>query len=135
MIKKLFYFLVFCVVCSAHAANINAVATTYQFKSERDAERYSNFTAETRCIVCQFQNIADSNSPLAGSIRTKIYELINEGKSDQDIKNYLTKRYGESILLKPRFNTTTAVLWLFPALALALLALIFIYLYKGKPKT
>lgn len=126
MIKKFLGLLVLLIACSVQAASINAVTTTYQFKSERDAERYSILTNETRCIVCQFQNIADSNAPLAGSIRTKIYELINSGESDKAIKDYLTKRYGESILLKPRFNAMTAILWLFPLLALGLLGFIFI---------
>src|SRR3990167_7209638 len=89
---------------------VNAVATTYHFSSPDDARRFSTLTDETRCVVCQFQNIADSNAPLAGSIREKIYRLIQEKKSDEEIKDYLVKRYGEVILLKPRFNSMTLLL-------------------------
>ncbi len=59
---------------------VNAVTTTYKFASQEDARRFSDLTSETRCVVCQFQNIADSNAPLAGSIREKIYHLIQEKK-------------------------------------------------------
>lgn len=109
---------------------INAAASTYTFSSPQDAERFSTLTNETRCVVCQFQNIADSNAPLAGSLRDKIYQLIQEKKSDAEIKNYLVKRYGEVILLKPRFNPLTAVLWSFPVLALMVFAWMMIRFYR-----
>jgi cytochrome c-type biogenesis protein CcmH len=109
---------------------INAAASTYTFSSLQDAERFSTLTNETRCVVCQFQNIADSNAPLAGSLRDKIYQLIQEKKSDAEIKNYLVKRYGEVILLKPRFHPLTAVLWSFPVLALAVFAWIMTRFYR-----
>jgi cytochrome c-type biogenesis protein CcmH len=110
-------------VIAAESA-VNAAASAYKFSSPQDAERFSTLTKETRCVVCQFQNIADSNAPLAGSIRDKIYQLIQEKQSDEDIKIYLVKRYGEVILLKPRFNPMTAILWLFPLLALMIFAYI-----------
>ena len=97
--------------------DINASASTYTFSSVQDAERYTMLTNETRCVVCQFQNIADSNAPLAGSLREKIYQLIQEKKSDAEIRTYLVKRYGEVILLKPRLQPLTVILWSFPLLA------------------
>ena len=109
---------------------INATATTYSFASTQDAKRFSELTNETRCVVCQFQNIAESNAPLAGSLRDKIYQLIKEKRSDDEIKAYLVKRYGEVILLKPRFNPLTAILWLFPALALVLFSFFLLRFYR-----
>ncbi len=115
---------------SASAETTNAAASTYHFTSAQDAERFSALTNETRCVVCQFQNIADSNAPLAASLRDKIYQMITDKKSDDEIKSYLVKRYGEVILLKPRFNPLTAVLWLFPALALLLFGFIMFRFYR-----
>jgi cytochrome c-type biogenesis protein CcmH len=122
------------VVTTSHAAApaINAAASAYTFSSTQDAQRFSTLTKEVRCVVCQFQNIAESNAPLAGSLREKIYQLIQQKKSDDDIKSFLVKRYGEVILLKPRFNPATMLLWLFPLLALLVFAFILRRVYVIK---
>ncbi|RDI40180.1 cytochrome c-type biogenesis protein [Aquicella lusitana] len=86
----------------------------YPFTSVADAKRFESLTKEIRCVVCQNQNIADSNAPLANDLRLKVYQLVKNNKSDEEIKAYLVKRYGEFILLRPRFNLLTAILWLFP---------------------
>lgn len=119
---------------TSHAAApaINAIATTYHFSSPQDAQRFSTLTKEVRCVVCQFQNIAESNAPLAAGLREKIYQLIQAKKSDDDIKAFLVKRYGEVILLRPRFNPATMLLWLFPLLALLVFAFILRRVYVIK---
>lgn len=97
-----------------------------------DAERFTNLTQEVRCIVCQNQNLAESTAPLANDLRDKIYKMILEKKSDEEIKDYLVKRYGEFILLRPRFNKLTYFLWLFPFLGMAF---IFWYLRRFSAMT
>lgn len=92
--------------------------TPYPFTSASDNLRFQSLTKEIRCVVCQNQNIADSNAPLANDLRNKVYAMILEKKSDQEVKNYLVTRYGEFILLRPRLNTLTVFLWLFPFLGL-----------------
>ena len=64
-----------------------------------------------RCLVCQNQSIDDSDAPLAHDIRVLLRERIAAGDSDQAVVAYLVARYGEFILLKPRFNLHTAILW------------------------
>lgn len=98
----------------------------YPFSSVNDAERFYALNKEIRCVVCQNQNIADSTAPLANDLRGKIYQFIKEKKSDEEIKTYLVKRYGEFILLRPRFNKLTILLWLFPLLAFMSIGLILI---------
>ena len=115
-------------LASQPAPGVNAAASEYHFKSVQDARRFSQLTNETRCVVCQFQNIAESSNAVAESLRQKIYRLINENKTDAEIRAYLVKRYGESVLLQPRFNTITAVLWLFPFVPICLLTF-FMYRY------
>lgn len=96
---------------------------------ESDAERYTRFTKEVRCIVCQNQNLADSSAPIADDLRNKIFALIQEKKSDAEINDYLVKRYGEFVLLRPRFNKSTVLLWFFPIIALSFIAF---YLLREK---
>lgn len=89
-----------------------------------DEARYTSLIKEIRCVVCQNQNIADSNAPLANDLRQKIYTMVEQQQSDNEIKNYLTARYGEFILLNPRFSKLTVILWLFPFLAISIIFLI-----------
>lgn len=131
---KVIFLLFTCLLLSSAQAEpaVNAVASTFTFASSQDAERFTALTNETRCVVCQFQNIAESNAPLAGSLRQKIYQLIQANKSDTEIRDYLVKRYGEVILLKPRFNPLTAILWLFPLLAIIIFAVILGVYYRKR---
>lgn len=91
---------------------------SHPFTSQTDALRFQSLTKEIRCVVCQSQSISESNAPLANDLREKVYTMIIEKKSDADIKEFLVKRYGEFILLQPRFNKLTWILWLFPCLCL-----------------
>ena len=71
-------------------------------------------SAELRCLVCQNQSIDDSDAPLAHDIRVLLRERLEAGDSDQQVIDFLVARYGEFILLKPRFNAHTWLLWLVP---------------------
>lgn len=104
------FFLVFSMNTFALEANT--------FSSPVDEQRFINLTKEVRCVVCQNQSIADSNAPLANDLRTKIQQMVLEQKSDVEIKNFLVKRYGEFILLRPRLNAATLLLWSFPFMGL-----------------
>ncbi len=75
-------------------------------------------SAQVRCLVCQNQSIDDSNAPLAKDLRVLIREKLTEGLTDTLILDHLVARYGEFVLLKPRFGGQTVVLWLLPAIVL-----------------
>src|ERR1700754_2602051 len=81
--------------------------------------------SELRCLVCQNQTIADSHADLAADLRKEVRELLQQGKSDAEIRAYMTARYGDFVLYRPPLKATTAALWLGPAalLAIALAAL------------
>ena len=74
---------------------------------------------ELRCMVCQNQSIDDSEAPLARDLRLLVRERIAAGDSDAQVMGFLVARYGEFVLLKPRFESHTLLLWLLPPLALA----------------
>jgi cytochrome c-type biogenesis protein CcmH len=73
---------------------------------------------ELRCMVCQNQSIDDSDAPLARDLRILVRERLKAGDSDAKVIDFLTARYGEFVLLKPRFTAGTALLWLAPLIAL-----------------
>jgi cytochrome c-type biogenesis protein CcmH len=83
-------------------------------------ETYERLTHEVRCLVCQNQTIADSSAPLASDLRREIRQMLEEGRSEDEVKTFLLDRYGDFVLYKPRFKGTTAVLWLAPLLLLLL---------------
>ena len=80
--------------------------------------RARDLSRELRCMVCQNQSIDDSDAPLARDLRLLVRERIATGDSDSQVIDFLVARYGEFVLLKPRFTPHTLVLWLLPPLAL-----------------
>ena len=83
-------------------------------------------TGELRCLVCQNQTIADSHADLAVDLRQEVRELLLKGWTPEQVRKYMTDRYGDFVLYRPPLKASTAVLWLGPAvlLAIALLALV-----------
>lgn len=81
-------------------------------------ERYRELTHELRCMQCQNQSIADSPVGLAGDLRREVRELLEAGKTDQQIRDHLRDRYGDFILFRPQFSARNAWLWITPILLL-----------------
>ena len=79
-----------------------------------DSKREQNLFKEIRCLVCQSQTIHESNSELAEDIKLLIREKVSAGKTDHEIKQFLVEKYGEWILMTPRFNQHTYLLWIAP---------------------
>jgi cytochrome c-type biogenesis protein CcmH len=77
--------------------------------------RARELSRELRCMVCQNQSIDDSDAPLARDLRLLVRERLTAGDSDAQVLDFLTARYGQFVLLKPRFGWDTALLWLAPA--------------------
>ncbi len=90
----------------------------YPFTSLAQQDQFRSLTMNLRCLVCQNQNLAESNAPLAADLRAQIYQQVSQGKSDQVIVNYLVARYGNFILYRPPLDLATAVLWIGPFLFL-----------------
>jgi len=81
--------------------------------------RARNLSRELRCMVCQNQSIDDSDAPLARDLRLLVRERIAAGNTDEQVMDFLVARYGEFVLLKPRVQSRTLLLWMVPPLVLA----------------
>ncbi|MEK1897005.1 MAG: cytochrome c-type biogenesis protein [Rhizobium sp.] len=93
-------------------------------------------SAELRCMVCQNQSIDDSNAELAKDLRLLVRERLTDGDTDEQVMNYIVSRYGEFVLLKPRFETKTILLWGAPLLLVVaggLSLIVFARKRAGKP--
>ncbi|ABZ78639.1 cytochrome C biogenesis protein [Shewanella halifaxensis HAW-EB4] len=97
------------------ATIVNATPVdTYEFKSVDNQKRALSLAHSLRCPQCQNQNLIDSNSPVAQDLRLEVYQMVDEGKGDDEIVEFMTSRYGEFVLYKPRMEAKTYVLWLGP---------------------
>ncbi|WP_031432358.1 cytochrome c-type biogenesis protein [Methylomarinum vadi] len=87
-----------------------------EFDNADQEETYQGLISELRCLVCQNQTIADSNADLAKDLRRQVYEMLRQGKSRQEIVEFMTQRYGDFVMYRPPFKTKTMLLWLGPLL-------------------
>lgn len=102
-----------------------------QVASGVDPERMYRLQQELRCLVCQNQSIADSHAPLAADLRNELERLMREGRSDDEIREWMVSRYGDFVLYRPPFKPTTWALWLGPFVLLALGGIVVLRLSRG----
>lgn len=125
----LFLFLISVFFSTAFAA-----IEAYQFDDLEKTARFEKLTADLRCPKCQNQNIADSNAEIARDLRTKLQQMLSDNKSDNDIVEYMTDRYGDFVLYEPRVTAKTYLLWYGPYLFLALALFIVFLIVKARNK-
>jgi cytochrome c-type biogenesis protein CcmH len=105
--------------CFACLANLACAVQPDEIMADPAKEsRARDLSRELRCMVCQNQSIDDSEAPLARDLRLLVRERIAAGDSDAQVMDFLVARYGEFVLLKPRFESHTLLLWLLPPFAL-----------------
>lgn len=106
-------------LCLALPLLVAAQAEPLVFESEEQQARFKHLTHELRCLVCQNQNLADSDAPLAIDLRNELYKMLQTGATDEQIKGFMVERYGDFVLYRPPLQANTYLLWLGPALLLA----------------
>lgn len=84
------------------------------FDNAEQLARYKQLIYELRCLVCQNQNLADSDADLAADLRREVQRMIREGKSDQEIVDFMVARYGDFVLYRPPLKAKTLLLWAGP---------------------
>lgn len=125
--KKTWLFLTALLFSSVAFPAIDAL----NFSSPQQESDYHQLIQSLRCPQCQNNNIADSNATIAVDMRGKVFELLQEGKSKNDVVDYMVARYGNFVTYDPPMTASTLVLWIAPLL-LVLLGVVF--LLKRKPK-
>ena len=107
----------------------------YPFDNDVDKERFDVLAEDLRCPKCQNQNLADSYAPVAGDMRDKVYELMVEGQSDDEIVNYLVDRYGDFVRYNPPVQENTFFLWFAPGVMVLIAFIMIISLARGRKET
>ena len=93
-----------------------AIGQPIQYRDRGEEQRFRALTEELRCVMCQNQSLADSNAQIAHDLRLEILRLMRDGKSDQQIKQYLVERYTDFVLYRPEVKPMTWLLWFGPGL-------------------
>jgi cytochrome c-type biogenesis protein CcmH len=105
----------------------------HQLADPQQQKTYELIISELRCLVCQNQTIADSNAELAADLRRQVFEMIQQGKSKNDIVQFMTDRYGDFVLYNPPLKSKTALLWLGP-IAFLLIGLVMVAWFIRRKK-
>ena len=125
--KRLFFIFMLMMSGNSYAVDFR------QLSDPKQQESYETLTKELRCLVCQNQTIADSNAELAADLRQQVYEMLQQGKSKEEIVKFMTDRYGDFVLYKPPFKGKTSVLWIAPVVFL-LMGLITVFFFIRRKK-
>jgi cytochrome c-type biogenesis protein CcmH len=95
-------------------------------------ERYEKINRELRCLVCQNQTIADSNATLAQDLRREVRDMIAEGQTDDQIRDFMIERYGDFVLYRPRMTAGNFLLWAAPVLLLVIGAFVLVRVVRRR---
>ncbi len=117
----------------SQVAVLGLANTLYPLPSKKQDAQFEHLLKDLRCLVCQNQDLADSHASLALDLRLQVYDMVKDGKSDTEIIDYLTNRYGDFILFNPPVKAITALLWFGPFLFLAV-GLSVAWRYRGVSK-
>jgi cytochrome c-type biogenesis protein CcmH len=93
---------------------VSATEEKFQFDDPAQSALFIELTQELRCPQCQNQNIADSNAMIAIDLKRKVYQLVREGNSEEQVVDYMRQRYGDFVYYQPPVNSMTIWLWLLP---------------------
>ena len=112
-----------------------APVTIYEFDSKEKEAIFYKLSDELRCLVCQNQNIAESNSELAQDLKRQIYNMLKKDKSEDEIIEFMVERYGDYVLYNPPFKPLTWLLWLGPLVVFIIAAIIVIRAVRNQENT
>jgi len=106
--------------------------TPLAFTTAAEEHRFHALVSELRCVQCQNQSLADSNAQIAQDLRREVLGLMQQGRSDGEIKDFLVQRYGEFVLYRPPLSARTWLLWLAPALLMVTGILVIIRIVRRR---
>jgi cytochrome c nitrite reductase accessory protein NrfF len=133
MIRSLLIVLCVCMTTLTSTYVQATPVDTFAFSSAEKQKRALSLAHELRCPQCQNQNLIDSNSPVAKDLRLQVYQMVEAGKGDDEIVEFMTSRYGDFVLYKPKLDPKTYVLWVGP-LVLLLFGLIIGFVFVRKQR-
>jgi cytochrome c-type biogenesis protein CcmH len=127
---KITVFLLICLTSVFARAGIDS----FEFSSEEKRERYNILVDELRCPKCKNNNLSGSNSMIAVDLKREIHTMVEAGKSNQEVADFMVARYGDFVLYRPRMTAQTALLWGTPIALFILAVTVVVVLVRGRAK-
>ncbi len=126
-------FFAFALLALAATGAVHAI-DPLPFKDRAEEVRFQNLTRQLRCLVCQNQDLADSDASLAGDLRKQVFEMMRAGKSDDQIKDYLVARYNDFVLYDPPLKPGTWLLWFAPFMLVLIGAVVVVRIVRARAR-
>lgn len=134
MIKRLISILTLCLLLGTGTAQAGVTLEAFKFNTEAEEQHFKDLIEELRCLVCQNQSLLDSDAELAHDLRAEVYDMIQLGKNDEEIIEFLVARYGDFVLYKPPVKPSTYLLWFGPFVLLIIAALLLLRSIRRQQK-
>ncbi len=122
MIKTFVSVLALCLLLGASTIHAGVTLEVFKFDSKAEEQHFKDLIEELRCLVCQNQSLLDSDAELAHDLRAEVYNMIQAGKSDEEIITFLVDRYGDFVLYNPPLKPSTWLIWFGPFVLLLVAA-------------
>ncbi|GHC23933.1 cytochrome c-type biogenesis protein [Aidingimonas halophila] len=120
------------VICLSLVAGMAVADEVREFGHPVMEQRYRELTASLRCPKCENQAIDDSNSPVSADMRDRVYALLQEGRSDREIQDFMVDRFGDYVLYNPRLEGRTYLLWGLPAVLVVVGAIVVLLIVRAR---
>ena len=124
MIKRLVSLLALCLLLGAGTVHAGVTLEAFKFDTPSEELHFKKLIEEIRCLVCQNQSLADSDAELAHDLRAEVYEMVQDGKTDAEIVDFLVARYGDFVLYNPPVKPATYLIWFGPFVLLLIAAIL-----------
>ena len=118
--------LLFLLVIAAAPLPAAVTLESFTFPTKAQEQHFKDLIGQLRCLVCQNETLAESDADLAHDLRAEVYEIMKSGKSDQEVIDFLVKRYGDFVLYNPPVKPSTYLIWYGPFVLLAIAALLLV---------
>jgi cytochrome c-type biogenesis protein CcmH len=135
MIKKLVSALILCLLLGTSIAQAGVTLEAFKFDSKAEEQHFKDLIEELRCLVCQNQSLLDSDAELAHDLRAEVYNMIQAGKSDEEIVTFLVARYGDFVLYNPPVKPSTYLIWFGPFVLLLIAAFVLLRAVRRQKNT
>jgi len=135
MIKKLISVLALCLLLGAGTTHAGVTLEAFKFDSKAEEQHFKDLIEELRCLVCQNQSLLDSDAELAHDLRAEVYDMIQAGKSDEEIVTFLVERYGDFVLYNPPVKPSTWLIWFGPFVLLLIAAFLLLRAVRRQKNT
>ena len=135
MMKRLVTVIALCLLLGTGTAQAGVTLEAFKFETKAEEQHFRELIEELRCLVCQNQSLADSDAELAHDLRAEVYEMIQAGKSDDEIVDFLVTRYGDFVLYNPPVKPANYLIWFGPFVLLLVAAFLLLRAIRRQKRT